>query len=128
MTAWNQTISNTVSVYGIEPPNLWGVIVWGVDNWGFGSTPLIVKPISVYAESEAPTNSSPLTNPKILYGESESPTYGHTRESLGDGGGFLYVFNLPTSNAENRGTTSFSCGAAASDTWTSGTVGTTVWS
>lgn len=33
MAAFEQTITNSLNVFGASPPNLWGVMLWGQD-WG----------------------------------------------------------------------------------------------
>ncbi len=33
MATLTQTITNTVRLYGVEPHNKWGTLVWGTDNW-----------------------------------------------------------------------------------------------
>jgi hypothetical protein len=34
MASFAQTVANSLNVLGVSPPSLWGVMVWGTDNWG----------------------------------------------------------------------------------------------
>lgn len=34
MADLTQTLSNSLSVFGASPPNVWGTLVWGTDFWG----------------------------------------------------------------------------------------------
>jgi len=34
LTVFTKTISNTLRLYGVEPHNKWGALIWGIDVWG----------------------------------------------------------------------------------------------
>jgi hypothetical protein len=34
LTVFTKTISNTLRLYGVEPHNKWGALIWGTDVWG----------------------------------------------------------------------------------------------
>lgn len=127
MTAWSQSYVESITFSGLESPNLWGAIVWGVSNWGFGSAPLPVRVKTIYSDSGSLTDAARIS-PQMVYVETESPTCTNSAEYLGDGAGYLYVFKDPSSNAENRDATVFTSGTAQSNTWTSGLAGSTTWS
>lgn len=34
MASFAQTVTNSLNVLGASLPSLWGVLIWGTDNWG----------------------------------------------------------------------------------------------
>ena len=146
MTDFTQTINNRLGVYGGEPPNLWGVLVWGVDDWGWGDNLLEVDIGKVITSTVTPTTligfdffktlSDALTltdevvfhTERTITGSSLSLSSDMGPETLQDSEGFYHVFRGNTTDAEDRVLTDYTESDAQSSTWSVVSFTTTTWS
>jgi hypothetical protein len=138
------TISNSLNVFGLGPPSLWGED-WNEFNWGYGSATIPHDATHVYSTDLTPDTSmafevshlveETLTptddyskEASISYNNDLVPEFEMTDERLGDGSGYTYVFPSDATNLEDRDVPSYTSQAAGSQTYTSAAVGSTTWS
>ncbi len=125
------TISNTLSVFGATPPSLWGVMVWGVDNWGYGSSDLLENVDKLVSNTLTLDSAVALQvewNPVIS--NTLTLTEDMTSETLADRSGegaWLYEFPGSVTNAESRVISSFTASSEATASFTVASAPTTTW-
>lgn len=119
--------SNSVGLLGPGASSNWGVMVWGVDPWGFSSD-ITIRVGKSITNDITPTGAVFAFDFEKSVVNTIDSTSDPSAEYLSDPAGYRYVFPRPSTNAENRPLSSFTCGAAAGGTWTSGSAGSTVWS
>ena len=143
MTDFTITISNTMNVFGISPTNQWGVMVWGIDNWG--PSEIFQKDVfKVVVDAQAMTTAyikditHTITNtlsfidaiakiPTVTFSDTLNLS-GNTPTIVEyDGNNYQYIWTKPTVNVDLKVISSYSSTVNASDTY-SGTVNTsTTW-
>lgn len=99
------TISNQITMLGPAETSKWGVMVWGVNDWGTSRDlqTLVEKLIS---NSITPSQSiAGFDVVKAAIRDEISGTFEMTSENLKDGEGYSYVFVKPSTEAENRALT-----------------------
>ncbi len=116
MTTFNQTITNSLNMFGPQDTNNWGVLVWGIDNWAYGAFDLPVTFYKVIFETMALDDSiTTLFDAGMLINNSITLTGDMTDEYLIDRNGYYQVFDGGR-NAETRPLTGYN---SLSDTVTS---------
>lgn len=127
MASFTIAYSNSVGLIGPGAATNWGVMVWGVDPWGFSSD-ITVNVLKAIANNIFPSGAVLGFGVNKSVANDLATTCDPSAEYLSDPAGYQYVFPRPSTNAENRPLSSFTCGIAAGGAWTSGTAGSTVWS
>lgn len=119
MTTFNQTVTNTLNLFGPQDTNKWGVMVWGVDNWAYSSIDL---PIIDYKliDNTMTLDSSVTTLLELIsvITNSLSLDVDMTDEEVFDGAGYNRLFGNQA-NAENRPLTSYTNIADQTSVYTS---------
>lgn len=107
MTAFNQTITNALNLFGPQATNQWGVMVWGVDNWAYSSFDLPVVLDKAIGNSLSLTDViETLHDIGILMEETLTLDVDMSDEGLSDAAGYMRLFGN-VANAENRALTSY---------------------
>lgn len=126
MANFTITISNTLDIFGESPSSMWGAMTWGVDKWGDSSKNLVRSIEKLVTNSFSTDSALTEKNPVKLISNSLSPTSETTSEGLTIGN-YSYVFIKPTTQAEDRQSTTWT-GTSTTTSWTSGTNASTTWS
>lgn len=126
------SISNRINTFGPAETSKWGTMLWsatGAGMWGEGVNHLLFIVGKLSAET---VTVSEVFEFSVRFGMSlaESITVLSENEDLilTDGTGYSYIFPSNTSDGAEQDTPVYTSGAAASGTWTSGTVTSTSWS
>lgn len=132
MADYSITITNSLRCFGLEESTKWGdnygpgyTMVWGTSTWGYGYTiPADVQ--KLISEAINPTWDYSYSEVQKLVENSVPVAFETDTETLTQGI-WDVVFVSNTTDAEERdfatwtsqsaGTTSFTCGAAGSTTW-----------
>jgi len=112
-----QTITNTLTVYGIAASNKWGTFLWG-ENWGEGTIDLAVD-ITV-GDGDTMTLGDSWTRVvqfNRTFSESISTLSNLNDLTLTDANGYDYIFTKPTNDGVDRSDTSYSVVSGTSATW-----------
>lgn len=147
MTAYSKTIVNTVGVWGLAPPDLWGAFNWGAFKWGEGTNDFAVSVQKLISNALTPpsavakavqttiavgaiTHDSALAKAatKQLPTETLNVTVDMSDERLRDTEGYYHVFPDRTTSGEARAFTTWADATDPSVSWTSSTVTSTTWS
>lgn len=127
MADFTKTVSNSLSIYGGERPNVWGTMTWG-QNWGYGDTDLITE-IGKYL-SNSITLDSAITNIELGFFKTISNTISISvdmaLERLTDTKNWSKVWGSST-NAESRPATSYNSTSNITTTYTPAAGVTTSW-
>lgn len=135
MTDFIKTVTNSIRTFGPAPSTKWGAgsaytMSWGSSKWGEGTEDLVTE--IAKSLSESVTVSEAISDLSVGFSRTfenglsfDSET---TMEGLSDNAGYSYVFVKPTTDAESRNLSSFSCLPVGSLTYTSMPAGSTVWS
>lgn len=128
MADFTKTVSNTINVFGGSPTSNWGVMIWGTDKWGEGSVdlPVAVEKLIENTQSFSDDYSNEVEHSVDMGSVTVSSET--VSEGLQDGSGYSYVFPGPTTENENKNISNWSSATADTETWTSGSVGSTTWS
>ena len=128
MTAFAQTITNSLNLFGGSPSSLWLASNWNAFKWGQGTVTMIwnldhiiANTLTVDSAIFSKDTIKVLSNSLIFSSEM-------TYESLQDSGGYFYVYVPNTTNAENRSASTYASGSSGTNTWTSGITTTPTWS
>lgn len=124
MADFTKTIDNSLNVFGIEGPNVWGTVLWN-QNWGYGNVDLITAIGKLISESLTLTDSQ-TTGPGKMISESLSILGDMYNEGISDPAGYSRVFQVDA-NAENRPMTSYSRQSSSSVSFTTGSTPSTTW-
>ncbi len=127
MADLTQNISNTVNAFGGSPTTNWNDFNWGEANWGEGTKDLILDITKLITNSQGSTTTVRVDFTKV-YGNTLSPTGDLTEQQLLDGSGYNYVFKKPTTDGEDRNLTSWTSEAGATSTWTCAAASSDSWS
>lgn len=117
MADYNQTISNTMGLFGGSETEMWGVMVWGVDNWGDSGELRTTVTKGISAGSIGLSDSIGKT-PKIGVVNSLVTVGDMYLERLDDGSGYSYVFTGNTTDAESRVATAYTADTDAATEYT----------
>ena len=125
------TIANQVNSFGPAPSTKWGDnaiydMTWGSSKWGEGTEDTPTEVGKVIENSQA-SDSSVSKEPTKVIDNSQESTFEMSSETLQDGSGYYYVFIRPSSDAENRASTTYTETSDPSTTWTSATVTGVSW-
>jgi len=142
MTAFTQTIVNSMNMFGGGLTSQWGVMVWGEDNWG-ENFPLIFSVQKVVSESLSQTVGFVKFPQHIV---SNNQTYSHAvnkgvAQSITNGmsfdtdavsmvrgsGDFDYVFPGGGTDGNNQALPVYTKAADSSDSFTTFTTASAVW-
>lgn len=124
MADFTKTIQMSVEV--LQQPNLWGTMIWGTDDWGYGAS-LNLEIGKLISESIDSNDTMSKDVGKVLTAEAIASTFEMTDEEITDPAGYNRVFTTPTVEAESRQFSTFTETAAPTTTWTEGTEPTTDW-
>lgn len=116
-----------MNILGGEPPSLWGVMVWGVDEWG-DTTDLITETTKVLEGSLTFADDTVLQPTIALDGETLTLSSDVTSLHLYDPAGYSYLFIPNTTDADDRVFASYTELGSESTTWTEDTTTSTEWS
>lgn len=104
MTVFNVTIDEPLRVFGVEPTNNWGAMLWG-EKWAFGDLDVISETVFTVDEQLALSDDS-----EVGFDVNIDEIVNHTgsmySETVTDLAGYDRVFQIST-NAENRPLTSY---------------------
>lgn len=147
MTDYSKTIVNTVGVWGLAPPDLWGAHNWGAFLWGEGTNDFAVAIQKLVGTSLTPgmalikdvattldvggitTDSAVSKGFSIqLAANTLGVSIDMSDERLQDSEGYYHVFPDRTTSGEARAFTTWTDIADVSVSWTSSTVTSTTWS
>ncbi len=107
MTTFNQTITNSVNLFGPQDTNKWGAMIWGVDAWAYSQFDLPTSIEKLITNSLSLSDAvTTIVEHLITVTNSLSLTGDMYVESLIDSNGYYKVFGVDT-NAENRPLTSY---------------------
>ena len=126
MADFSITISNVVGVFGPEPTEAWGYMVWGTDKWAYATEDL---PATIgHVVDNTQTVDSDITK-LASHQVDESLVLGSetTSEYLTDGSGYNYVFPGNVTNADNRISTNWTALTYDTATYTTSSRPTTTW-
>lgn len=127
MADFQITISASLNVFGLAPPNQWNIMRWG-DNWGYGNNPTILAVDKLVAETIEQTDITAKES-QVILAEAMAAVDSETgSETLDDGSGYSYVFPRPTTEAEDRSAITYSDVSEPSTTFNGSTEPTTTWS
>ena len=125
MTLLTQTITNSITMFGIGPTTKWGTAVFGTSKWGEGSEDLGQVVIKQIDNSVSPDTT---VNFKYVKGINETLTFDFEGDFEGLYDGIWgYVFTKPTNDNDERNVTTWvddpdetsgwSLGATETDNW-----------
>lgn len=128
MADFTITITNSFNTFGPKT-DLWNEALWNAFKWGEGTndTPVDVGKF-IDAGSILPDSAIAAFYVLHLISESLSPTSAISLVTLQDSAGYFYVYPSNVTNHENQSLPTYTSGSTPSGTWTSATVGATVWS
>lgn len=126
MTAYSMTVTNSVNMFGIAPPNMWNDYQWGAFLWGEGTADLITRTTKVLANSVAGA-SAVYKTPMHVISNSLTPSADMGAEYVRQGS-YYHVFPDRTTDAESRDTPTWTAASSTAPTWTSAAAGSTTWS
>jgi hypothetical protein len=107
MTTFNQTITNSLNLFGPQDTNKWGEMIWGIDNWAYSQFDLPIVIVKLIDNTMLLDNTvETLYDVGVLLENSLALTNNMTDEYLSDENGWLTFFGNST-NAENRALTSY---------------------
>lgn len=126
MTAFSQTITNSLLLLGGQPTSKWGTMVWGEDKWAdtedlITETTKVITNTATFADTYV--FSFTIVNTNTLDLSSET-----TSQQLLDGSGYNYVFRGGVTDAENRPTNTYTAATDASTSFTAASAASTTWS
>lgn len=127
MTDHTITITNEINVYGPEPTQKWGSMVWGVNLWGYENIDLYVsvfKPIAetIYCDSDAIKKACKYISNNFSVDADMSS------EGLSDQNGWDYLFVDNTTEGENRDFSTYTDVSSNTASYTDLTATSTTWS
>ncbi len=126
MADFTITVSSSLRLFGIAPPNNWNEINWG-ENWGYGSRTTLLA-VQKLVQSDVTPDSLIAKESAVLAGSSLGIDSETGSETLTDGSGYSYIFPKPTTEAEDRVTSTYTDSSEPSTSFTAGTEPTTSWS
>jgi hypothetical protein len=126
MADFTKTVTNSINCFGLEQPSVWGSMLWGTDNWGYGQTTATDVEKNILDNIVTPTDDYFLATEKVLDNSIPS-TQEMTEETLQDGKGYYYVFTKPSLDAEDRNLNNYTEDSGASTTWTEDSRTSTGW-
>ena len=127
MAALTTTISESMNVFGPEPTNKWGTVLWG-ENWGIGDEDLETNVFKTQAETVSISDSiTKVFNQVRSFSESFGVSDSLQDLNLRDSSGYYRNFTLPTDDAEDRAGTSYSTVASPGSSWTEASEPSTDW-
>lgn len=119
MTTFNKTITNQINVFGPQATNMWGVFVWGVDNWAYSSFDLPVYVTKEIDNIQTLVDDWSTTLSQFMnLAETISVAVDMGSEEIIDQNGFIRLFGNQE-NAENRALTSYTNVADQATAYTS---------
>jgi azurin len=131
VTDFTKTISESINVFGAEPTNKWGTVLWG-QKWGYGNTEIVHR-IYQSLDDAAIANIIVLSDSTSIrffkvIGETLRVSDTLDEISLKDSQGYNYIFTTPTENSEDAPSTSWTPSSDPTTTYV--TVGdpSTSWS
>jgi len=123
MAALSITINEGINLFGAEPSNKWGTVLWG-EKWGFGNVG-IVQEIYQNLDDAVVANVIVMTDTVstlfriVLTIEDSITMIGDLNNvNLIDAVGYRYIYTTPTDDSED----------APATNWTASSVPTTVFS
>ena len=118
-------LNETLTVFGPDPANEWGVAVMGTDNWGYNND-IPWTFTKVLQDTFVSTDTIGKQSQKTF---SESMTITATPDlvALQDGSGYDYVLPGGVTDPDNRNFPVYNEDDAASDTWTPATDASDTW-
>lgn len=129
MATFTVSIAEAINVWGGEPTSKWGDMVWGVDNWAFGSEDLIVTVFKNLDDTVSISDEwTVIASFRRTLSDTVSVAGQMSDETLIDSAGYRHVFVGGVVNGEDRSLTSFTSVARASDTYTEVSRPSTDWS
>jgi hypothetical protein len=138
-------ISNGIGFFGLAPSDLWNAHNWNAFLWGEGTLPMthnvdkVIANISTFdsapikqtdklIEGSFSVDSNVGKQPSKLISETIAPTADMNSEGLQDGTlVWNYVFQKPSTEAENRSLPTFTTGSNGTTVWTQAST-STIWS
>jgi len=120
------TINNTVLIFGPEPSESWGGMLWGTDKWAYASEDLPAAIGHVVDETQT-IDSDIVKSASHQIAESLTVSSETTSETLQDGSGYYYVFPGGSTEAENRISTTWSALTYDTATFTTSSRPSTTW-
>lgn len=129
MVDYAQTITNDIQLFAAEPTNKWNSIVWGTDNWGYGSD--VVTDTHHYLDD---TQDLTLTS-EVIAAFTTTISFGSLSmdtdldgQTLVDSAGFYHVFVGNTTEGEDRVLTDYTEVDGTTASWSAVSHPSTSWS
>lgn len=126
MADFTQTVLNQFELFGGEPPNLWGTLVWGTDNWGYGAD--VIVEIGKVLEDSVTLSDSVLKGFEFDIDDSLSLSSALPDRTLVDAAGFYHVFRGNVTDADDSVSTDFTEVTTSGTSWTAEAEPSTSWS
>jgi hypothetical protein len=125
MTAYSKTIVNSISVFGPEGSSRWGVMVWGVDNWGTSFD----FPIAVLKGLENSVTFDDTVSKNAAKGivNTITPISEPVHEYIQDSAGWYHVYPPEVIDLEQRYSPTYTSGTTGSSGWATSTASAISW-